>query len=160
MSGKLFGEFSVRRLAQNENNDWDALTLFADGEGAMLTGDDDYLRGAYEALKNYFEQGVVDDELAEIEESEGYKLTWQAVSMARYAGAPEDRTDDQIANTIRSAARDGRIPGAHQTHDKKDWWFPRRALEEYVSGVHWRTPEPKRPIEKQKPKKTFVNHGE
>lgn len=142
----MSNRYTLHKLAINEWNDWEAFVMYSEGVGTLLD-DEEGLRDIYEILKGYFERGEIDPEPAELEDIESHwKDTFAAVRIAREGfRAPEDRTNDQIANTLRAAARAGRIKGAHQSNDGQDWWFPQRALEEYLSTLRWRDVKPVEP---------------
>lgn len=133
-------QYTLHKVAINEWNDEPYFAMRnGDGEAFNLYEEDD-MRAVYTMLRDYFEHGVISDDLVEMEEIESrWKYTFQAVAMAREYGAPAGYSDDRIANTIRKAAADGRIPGAHQSIDGSgEWWYPQRALETYLSRLTWR----------------------
>ena len=136
-------EYTLHRIAKSDLNDCDYFAMRnGDGEAFNLYDEDD-MRAVYTMLRDYFEKGIISDEPVEIEEVEGHwKQTWQAVKLAREYGVPEGRTDEQIAGTIRTAARKGRIKGAHQTLDGSEWWYSQRGLEDYLSRMTWRERRP------------------
>lgn len=141
--------YALRRVAVTEWNGEDDVSHAICSESEQgweaiigFYGEED-MRAFYDVLHAYFTNGKIESDLVESEEIEGnWKQMWQAVRMAREFGAPASRSDDQIANTIRDAARKGRIKNAHQSVDGSDWWFSVRGLESYLDGVRWRDPKP------------------
>jgi len=125
------------------DDDWQPLVLAIDGD-LFLIGEDDEARQMHELLGAYLETGAIDEEvIGEFDPSWHYMrgMHW-AIQCVRET-APEyaaNKTDPQIGNSLRAAARRGTIRAASQD-DAGNWYFriPACARSAVRRGVfYWR----------------------
>lgn len=105
-------------------DDWQPLAVDIDGD-LVLIGDDHIARQLHDLLGAYLADGTLDDEIVDEHDPAWtyMKPMFAAVQVVRET-APAyavGRTDDQIGNSLRAAARRGAI-GASQD-DAGNWYF-------------------------------------
>lgn len=102
---------------------WSPLIWSDSGGNLTMVGEDYQAADLYQALRLYFERGELDPErITEDDWAWDYMkgIDW-AVREAQDYGWTQSR--EQIADTIRTAARRGNINGATQGPDTKKWYF-------------------------------------
>lgn len=106
-----------------EGFDFDCFIWADSGGNLALLGEDYQMADLYQALKAYFERGELDPErISEDDWAWDYMkgIDW-AVREAQDYGWTQSR--EQIADTIRTAARRGNINGATRGPDSGKWYF-------------------------------------
>ena len=106
-------------------DDWQPLAVDVDGD-LFLIGEDHEAQQLHDLLAAYLAAGTLDDEIvSEFDPAWTYmKPMFAAVQVVRET-APAyavSRTDDQIGNSLRAAARRGTITAASQD-DAGNWYF-------------------------------------
>ena len=106
-------------------DDWRPLAVDIDGD-LVLIGDDHIAQQLHDLLGAYLADGTLDEEIvSEFDPAWTYmKPMFAAVQVVRET-APAyaiGRTDDQIGNSLRAAARRGTITAASQD-DAGNWYF-------------------------------------
>lgn len=106
--------------------DWQPLAVAIDGE-LVLVGDDTEAQQLYDALGDYLRLGIVTDEetISEFDPAWHYMRPIHAAIAVVRETAPDyaaGRTDAQIADSLRAAARRGTIVAASQD-DGGNWYF-------------------------------------
>lgn len=123
----------IERECTNENpetlhrgvdfHEWEPIIWADSGGNLTLIGDSWQAADLYHALGEYLHNGILQpDAISEDDFAWDYmkRIDWAISEYRGYTG--DARTDDQIGNTIRAAAKAGRIHGSSQD-GQGNWYF-------------------------------------